>query len=183
MLSWIPVYFLERPGQQGEVVESVFTWKSIKLCLGTDNELRAKMSDTVVGVYYRPPDQDKEVDEAFYGQLEVALRSPGSSLDIQQPCICWRSNVAWQTQSRKFLQILEDNFLVQVVGEPMRKGVLPSRGPFPLQQFCDSVNLNLCILRYQHPQISLCRAALQSLINPFRLVSGTTLYQMQNPWF
>ena len=31
------------------------------------------MNDTVVGVYYRPPDQDKEVDEAFYGQLEVLV--------------------------------------------------------------------------------------------------------------
>lgn len=113
----------------------------------------------------------------------LEITGPGSPLDIQQPCICWRYNVARQTQSRKFLQILEDNFLVQVVGEPIRKGVLPSRGPFPLQQFCDSVNLNLCILRYQHPQISLCRAALQPLIYPFRLVSGTTLYQMQNPRF
>lgn len=33
------------------------------------------MGDTIVGVYYRPPDQDKEVDEAFCVQLEVALRS------------------------------------------------------------------------------------------------------------
>lgn len=36
---------------------------------------QAKMGDTVVGVYYRPLDLYKEVDEAFYGQLDVALRS------------------------------------------------------------------------------------------------------------
>ena len=33
------------------------------------------MGDTVVGVYYRPPDQEEEVDEAFYRQLEVASQS------------------------------------------------------------------------------------------------------------
>ena len=29
------------------------------------------MGDTVVGICYRPPDQEEEVDEAFYRQLEV----------------------------------------------------------------------------------------------------------------
>jgi len=47
----------------------------IELCLGTDEEgvesLRARikgqsyMGDIIVGVYYRPPDQEEEVDEAF----------------------------------------------------------------------------------------------------------------------
>lgn len=27
---------------------------------------QTKMADTNMGVYYRPPDQEKEVDEAFY---------------------------------------------------------------------------------------------------------------------
>lgn len=31
------------------------------------------MGDTVVGVHYRPPDEEEEVDKAFYRQLEVAL--------------------------------------------------------------------------------------------------------------
>lgn len=35
----------------------------------------AGMGDTVVGVYYRSPDQEQEVDEVFYKQLEVASRS------------------------------------------------------------------------------------------------------------
>ena len=30
------------------------------------------MGDTAVGVYYRPPDQEQEGDEAFYRQLKVA---------------------------------------------------------------------------------------------------------------
>ena len=27
---------------------------------------QVNMGDTIVNVYYRPPDQEKEVDEAFY---------------------------------------------------------------------------------------------------------------------
>ena len=34
---------------------------------------QAGMGDVVVGVYYRPPDQEEEVDEAFHKQLEAAL--------------------------------------------------------------------------------------------------------------
>ena len=33
------------------------------------------MGDTVAGAYYRPPDQEEEVDEAFYRQLQAALQS------------------------------------------------------------------------------------------------------------
>ena len=37
---------------------------------------QANMGGTVMGVhYYRPPDQEEEVNEAFYRQLEVASRS------------------------------------------------------------------------------------------------------------
>lgn len=48
----------------------------IAYCPGADEEwverlwLRTKgqagMGDTAVGVYYRPPDQDEEIDKAFY---------------------------------------------------------------------------------------------------------------------
>lgn len=34
---------------------------------------QVNMGDTVVGVHYRPPDEEEEVDKAFYRQLEVAL--------------------------------------------------------------------------------------------------------------
>jgi len=33
------------------------------------------MGDTVVGVYYRPPDQEEEVDEALYRQLKAVSLS------------------------------------------------------------------------------------------------------------
>ena len=49
-------------GESGVAVESL--WVRIKG--------RAGMADTVVSVYYRPPDQEEEVDKAFHRQLEVA---------------------------------------------------------------------------------------------------------------
>ncbi|GAB0206587.1 hypothetical protein GRJ2_003124300 [Grus japonensis] len=84
------------------------------------------MGDTVVGVYYRPPDQEEEVDEAFCRQLIVASRSQALVLmgDFNHPDICWKDNTARHAQSRRFLQSIDDNFLTQVVEEPTRRGVL-----------------------------------------------------------
>ena len=44
--------------------------------------------------------------------------------DFNHPDICWKSNTARQTESRRFLQSIDDNFLTQVVEEPTRRGVL-----------------------------------------------------------
>ncbi|GAB0182058.1 hypothetical protein GRJ2_000671100 [Grus japonensis] len=83
------------------------------------------MGDIVVGVYYRPPDQDEEVDEAFYRQLEVALRQALVLMgDFNHPDICWKGNTARHAQSRRFLQSIDDNFLTQVVEEPTRRDML-----------------------------------------------------------
>ncbi|KAJ7397045.1 mitochondrial fission process protein 1 [Pitangus sulphuratus] len=76
----------------------------IKLCLGVEDEqvkslwVRIKgstsKSDTVVGICYRPPKQEDEVDEAFYKQLEVVSESQALVLmgDFKFPDIVWRSN-------------------------------------------------------------------------------------------
>ena len=57
----------------------------IELCLAVDEErveslwIRTKgqthTGDVIVGVYYRPPDQEEEVDEAFYKQMKPASES------------------------------------------------------------------------------------------------------------
>ncbi|GAB0204592.1 mitochondrial enolase superfamily member 1 [Grus japonensis] len=108
----------------------------IELLVGVDEERvkslwvrikgQANMGDTVVDVYYRPPDQEEEVDEAFYRQLEVASRSQALVLveDFNHPDICWNDNTARHAQSRRFLQSIDDNFLTQVVEEPKRTGML-----------------------------------------------------------
>jgi len=40
------------------------------------------------------------------------------------PDICWKYNTAERKQSRRFLQCMEGNFLMQLVSEPTRGGAL-----------------------------------------------------------
>ena len=102
------------PGEGEEKVESL--WVRIK-------GRQAGMGDPAVGVYCSSPDQE-EVGEAFYKQLKVASRSWMMVLtgDFNYPDICWVSNSARHAQSKRFLERIEDNFLTQVVEEPMRWG-------------------------------------------------------------
>ncbi|PKU31622.1 hypothetical protein llap_18074 [Limosa lapponica baueri] len=107
-----------------------------KLCLGMDEECveslwvrikgQTNMGNTVVGVYYKPLDQDEEVDGSFYRQLEIASRSQAQVLmgDFKYPDICGKDNTARHAEPQRFLQIIVDNFLTQVVDEPMRIGAL-----------------------------------------------------------
>jgi len=84
------------------------------------------MGDVIVDVYYRPPDQEEEADEAFYRQLQAASQSQALVLmgTFNHPDISWEDHTARHMQSRRFLQSIDDNFLMQVVEEPTRKGVL-----------------------------------------------------------
>jgi len=108
----------------------------IELCLGADEEQveslwvrikgQAHTGDSVVGVYYRPPDQEEEVDEAFYRQLEVVSLPQALVLleDFNHPDICWEDHTDRHTQSRRFLRSIDDIFLMPVVEEPTKRGVL-----------------------------------------------------------
>ena len=42
--------------------------------------------------------------------------------DFSHPGICWKDNSAGHKQSRRFLECINDNFLLQVIEEPMRRG-------------------------------------------------------------
>jgi len=44
--------------------------------------------------------------------------------DFNHPDISWEDHTARQAKSRRFLQSIDDNFLMQVEEEPTRKGVL-----------------------------------------------------------
>ena len=83
---------------------------------------RADKAYILVGVCYRPPNQDEETDESFYEQLAEAARSPALVLmgHFNFPDICWEYNSAQKKQSRRFLECMEDNFLMQMIREPMR---------------------------------------------------------------
>ncbi|GAB0179991.1 hypothetical protein GRJ2_000464400 [Grus japonensis] len=86
---------------------------------------RAGAGDIIAGVCYRPPDQGDRADEALYRQIGAASRSQALVLmgDFNHPDICWRDNAAERKQSRKFLECVDDNFLLQVIEEP--RGEVP----------------------------------------------------------
>ncbi|PKU37033.1 dtw domain-containing protein 2 [Limosa lapponica baueri] len=103
-------------GMDEEPTENL--WVRIKGSTGAGN--------VTVGVCYRPPDQDNGAIEALYRQIGVALCSHTLVLmgNFNHPDICWKDNTAGHKKSRKFLECVDDNFLLQMVEEPMRRGAM-----------------------------------------------------------
>ncbi|PKU49359.1 glycerol kinase [Limosa lapponica baueri] len=132
------LFWKVRPTRQGGRVTLYVReqLECIELSLGADEERveslwvmiigQANMRDTVVGVHYRPPDQDGEGHEAFYRQLNVAPQSQALVLtgDFNHPVICWEGYTARYLQSGRFLQCFDDSFSAHVVEEPTRSGVI-----------------------------------------------------------
>ncbi|PKU28440.1 rna-directed dna polymerase from mobile element jockey-like [Limosa lapponica baueri] len=108
----------------------------MELCLRMNKELtkslwvrikgRAGTGDVTVGVCYRPLNQDDQADDALYRQIGVASCSQALVLmgDFNNPDSCWRDNTAGHKQSRRFLECTDDNFFLQVMEEPMRRGAM-----------------------------------------------------------
>ncbi|KAK4812684.1 hypothetical protein QYF61_012194 [Mycteria americana] len=71
----------------------------------------------------RPPNQEGQADEALYRQTGAASGSQALVLmgNFNHPDICWRDNTAGHEQSRRFLERVDDNFLLQVIEEPTRR--------------------------------------------------------------
>ncbi|GAB0210072.1 hypothetical protein GRJ2_003473000 [Grus japonensis] len=95
-------------------------------CLWVRIRRKANKADIMVGVCYRPPNQDEEMDEIFYKQLAEVSKLLALVLmgDFNLPDVCWKYNIAERKQCRRFLECVEDNFLTQLVSEPTREGVL-----------------------------------------------------------
>ena len=72
---------VEELGVENDKVECLWVRIRGKACRG----------NILVGVHYRPPNQDKEMDKAFYEQLEEVARSPALILmgDFNFPDIYW----------------------------------------------------------------------------------------------
>ncbi|PKU32130.1 dtw domain-containing protein 2 [Limosa lapponica baueri] len=108
----------------------------VELHLGMDEDMTESLwvrikgstgaGDVTVGVCYRPPDQSDSEDAALYKQIGAASRSHTLVLmgDFNHPDICWKDNTAGHKKSRKFLECVNDNFLLQMIEEPMRKGTV-----------------------------------------------------------
>ncbi|PKU34443.1 glycerol kinase [Limosa lapponica baueri] len=86
----------------------------------------AGAGDIAVGVCYRPPYQDNGSVEALYRQIGASLHSQTLVLmgDLNHPSICWKDSTEWHKKSRKFLECVDDNFLLQTVEEPTRIGAI-----------------------------------------------------------
>ncbi|RMC12608.1 hypothetical protein DUI87_10130 [Hirundo rustica rustica] len=91
-------------------------------CLWVIIKGKANKADILLGACYCPPNQEEEVDNLFYKLLENASGSSVLVLvgDFNLPDICWELNTAEKGQSRKFLECMEDTFLLQLVDEPTR---------------------------------------------------------------
>ena len=74
----------------------------------------------MVGVCYRPPDQEEAVDEAFLLQLQEVSHLQALVLmgTFNHPDICWDSGMAGDRQSTRFLESVENKFLVQIINRP-----------------------------------------------------------------
>lgn len=44
--------------------------------------------------------------------------------DFSHTIICWKDNTVGYKQPRSFPECIDDNFLIQVIEEPMRRGVM-----------------------------------------------------------
>jgi len=93
----------------------------MKLLLGMDEEptdsswIRVKgkgaTGDIAVVACSRPPNQEDQADEALYRQIGVASCSQALVL-VGDLDICWRDKTAGHKQSRRFLDCVDDNFLL-----------------------------------------------------------------------
>src|SRR5699024_11146480 len=83
---------------------------------------RSSKGHLVAGVCYRTSDQEEAVDAACLLQLQEVLRLRALVLmrDFNHPDIFWDSGMAGGRQSRRFLESVKDNFLIQVIDGPTR---------------------------------------------------------------
>lgn len=96
--------------------ETTSLWVRIKV--------RAGAGGIVVGVCYRSPKQEYEADESLYRQwISLRFTGPGPHRGIHLD-IYWRSNIAGHYHSRKLLECINGNFLLQVIEETMRRGAV-----------------------------------------------------------
>lgn len=100
------LFWKDRLGRWGGVICMGEQKECMELCLEVDEEpdenLWVKIkgtdwkSDVIVGVCYRPLDQEEQADEALCGQIEAPLQSQAHVLMVEfNHCnICWRVSTA-----------------------------------------------------------------------------------------
>ncbi|GAB0207576.1 hypothetical protein GRJ2_003223300 [Grus japonensis] len=74
-------------------------------CLWVRMRGKANKADILLGVCYRPPNQDEEADEAFYKRLAEVSQSLALVLMGDLPDVCWKYNIAERKQYRSWLNM------------------------------------------------------------------------------
>ena len=87
--------------------------------------IEIKTSDNkkiIFGVVYRPPRQNEENDKLLYTEIENAIDQKDSVIvgDFNNPNINWK-NLTADAEGNRLLELMEDNFMSQVVSEPTRE--------------------------------------------------------------
>ncbi|PKU47386.1 adaptin ear-binding coat-associated protein 1 [Limosa lapponica baueri] len=124
-------------------------------CLWVRIRGRANKADIVMGVCYRPPNQNLEIDEIFYKQLGDISRSLALVLggDFNLPDISWEHNTTEKEQFRSFLECVRDNFLTQLVREPTREGALLDLLLVNREGLAEDVTVGGCLGHRDHETI------------------------------
>ncbi|KAK4812899.1 hypothetical protein QYF61_027293 [Mycteria americana] len=82
--------------------------------------------DLTVGICYQPPNQDDKANEPIFGSLKQASGQQNLVLmgNFNYPDICWKNNTAAHMSPIKFLECIEDCFLIQMLDVPTRNEAL-----------------------------------------------------------
>jgi len=70
-------------------------------CLRVRMREKANKADILLAVCYRAPNQDEEVEEAYYKRLAQASLALVLVGDFNLPDVCWKHNTAEKKQSRR----------------------------------------------------------------------------------
>lgn len=94
-------------------------------CLWVKIRGKVNRADIVMGVCYRPPNQDKQPAETPYKLVAEVSQSTALVFmgNFNLLDVCWKYNTAERKQ--RFLECVKDNFLTQRVNEPTRRAALP----------------------------------------------------------
>jgi len=107
-----------------------------ELCLRNSNEQveslwvkvrgQANKGNLMADVYYRPPNQVEPVDKFLLQLWEASHSQPPILLGdfIWTSGICWKSSAASCMQSRRLLECVKDNLLIQVINSSIKKETL-----------------------------------------------------------
>ncbi|GAB0203450.1 mitochondrial enolase superfamily member 1 [Grus japonensis] len=103
--------------------------------------------DLTVGICYRPPNQDDKANKAVFGSLKQASGQQNLVLmgDFNYPDICWKKSTAAHMLFIKFLEYIEDCFLIQMA---CRDAVRKAKAQLELKLTRDIKNYKKGFFRY-----------------------------------